>query len=193
MRYTEIDDKLGRRIIAEQAGTPIRVKRARCGGSTPTGGAPACVLSDVKPKRSTPMMNLSDVIELKRATDTSLYFRCPSQAQRIVTYDVRIDSREAGAHVACGCRDFQCRCKTHQPTLRDVAHHCKHIAAAIEYLSDSPTIEEMDAATGLCDDDLCADCGAILEEVPVAIAPYDYKREWRCVACDAAREAVAHE
>lgn len=43
MRYTEINDKLGRRIIAEIGGTPIRAQGASCDGSNSLAAAPFCM------------------------------------------------------------------------------------------------------------------------------------------------------
>jgi hypothetical protein len=39
-------------------------------------------------------------------------------------------------------------------------------------------------------ENFCPDCGTLFEEIAVPIAPYDYKREWGCPCCEAAREGV---
>lgn len=54
--------------------------------------------------------------------------------------------------------------------------------AALEYLDDSPTIEEMEAE--LDASDLCAVCGHILEDINVPEGNNgDYARVWDCPAC----------
>jgi hypothetical protein len=51
--------------------------------------------------------------------------------------------------------------------------------------------EWLDGTEELQDDDFCADCGGILEEMPRAIAPYDYEMVWACPHCTERKEAEA--
>lgn len=192
MGYKTVSDGPGRRRIAERSGANRRVFGRNCGDEQSLAAAPFCISADETNDGSTPMTTTKNKPGLKAlyiGTERGIrFYTVPSEsAPDAPHHEIQVTQSK---HCFCDCADFRHRYYRHYPTLSDTQWHCKHLKAVT---TNCENLNEFLHDDGLCADDLCADCGAILEEVPVAIAPYDYKREWRCVACDAAREAVMYE